>query len=577
MKERKLEENNININNVNNSNKTNRRSFIGKLAGFGLSAAAVSAFNIPKETFGQKTSRLNRIEVGNNVDPRVLRQRASLSLQIRRDAAERSYLTTDFRNHIRNGDEILYSNKTASFSKTLPHNSLGEVDLNTYKSYAEAVESGDSTAFENITLGGARKLANPQAAFSFVLDGADSFKYAAPAPPKFASEEAAAEIAETYWQSVTRDVAFSDYPTDPTIAEAVTDLNRFARFRGVTASTIFRGETPGDVTGPYISQFLYKPVPYSGTNISQTFKVPTAGQSFMTSYSEWLNIQNGANPTESVMFDPMQRCLRNGCDLGSFVHTDYSFQAYLNAALILLQYGKAALSVSNPYITSSTQGGFVQFGAPHILDMVSRAGLSALKAAWFNKWYMHRRLRPEAMAGRIHNHKTGAANYPINEKILNSPVLTKVFDQNGSYLLPMAYPEGSPTHPAYPAGHATIAGACITILKAFFNEDFVLPSPVVASTDGLSLEPYSGGNLTLGNELNKLAANISIGRDTAGVHWRSDGVEGMYLGEKVAIALLENCKETYNEIFTGFPIRKFDGTVVVVGEELTKKTFPKTF
>ena len=137
----------------------------------------------------------------------------------------------------------------------------------------------------------------------------------------------------------------------------------------------------------------------------------------------------------------------------------------------------------------------------------------------------------------------------------------------------MAYPEGSPTHPAYPAGHATIAGACVTILKAFFNEDYVLPNPVAPSADGTALETYSGGNLTVGNELNKLAANISIGRDTAGVHWRSDGIEGMNLGEKVAITMLENYKDTYNEVFAGFSIRKFDGTVVVVGEQPVKRNF----
>ena len=571
-----MKENNSNNGQILDPKKTNRRNFIGKVAGFGLSAAALSAVNFPLKTFGQKISKLDRnVGFGNSLDSSLLRRRALASYTVRQEAAERSYQTTSFSGHLKNGDEVLYSNKIASFSKTLPHNSLGEVDLNTYEIYAAAVESGDSSAFENITLGGARKLANPQAAFSFVLDGADSFKHSIPPPPTFSSEDEAAEIAEVYWQSITRDISFSDFATDSTIAEAVTDLNRFSRFNGVTAATLFRGETPGDLTGPYISQFLYKPIPYSGTDIEQSFRVPMPGQNFMTSYSEWLNIQNGANPTSSLTFDPTRRFIRNGRDLGAFVHTDYSFQAYLNAALILLKYGGGALNVSNPYITSSTQGGFVQFGPPHVLDMVSRAGLSALKAAWFQKWYMHRRLRPEMFAGRIHNHKTGSASYPINAKILNSPVLTKINNANGSYLLPMAYPEGSPTHPAYPAGHATIAGACVTILKAFFNEDYVLPNPVTASADGLSLEPYAGNNLTIGNELNKLAANISIGRDTAGVHWRSDGIQGLLLGEKVAISLLEDCKDTYNEIFTGFPIRKFDGTVVVVGAELTKKTFTR--
>jgi hypothetical protein len=76
--------------------------------------------------------------------------------------------------------------------------------------------------------------------------------------------------------------------------------------------------------------------------------------------------------------------------------------------------------------------------------------------------------------------------------LLNSQAVKEVFSTYGSYLLPMAYPEGCPTHPSYPAAHAVIAGACVTVLKAFFDEAFVIPNPVEASDDGLSLVPYSG-------------------------------------------------------------------------------------
>jgi membrane-associated phospholipid phosphatase len=128
----------------------------------------------------------------------------------------------------------------------------------------------------------------------------------------------------------------------------------------------------------------------------------------------------------------------------------------------------------------------------------------------------------------------------------------------------MSYPEGCPTHSAYPAGHAAIAGAGATILKAFFKESFEIPNPVAASSDGLSLLPYSGEPLTIGGELNKLAANISLGRDTAGVHWRSDGIEGMKLGEAVAISILRDYRATYNEKFCGFSFTKFDGTPITI-------------
>ncbi len=136
--------------------------------------------------------------------------------------------------------------------------------------------------------------------------------------------------------------------------------------------------------------------------------------------------------------------------------------------------------------------------------------------------------------------------------------------QFGNVLLPMAYPEGSPAHPAYPAGHAAISGACATVLKAFFNENFVIPSPVEANATGTALLPYSGPALTLGDEINKLAANISIGRDTAGVHYRSDGIQGMLAGEQVAIPLLQEYSMSYNETFNGFTFKRFNGTTALI-------------
>ena len=33
----------------------------------------------------------------------------------------------------------------------------------------------------------------------------------------------------------------------------------------------------------------------------------------------------------------------------------------------------------------------------------------------------------------------------------------------------MAFTAGSPAHPAYGAGHASVAGICTTVLKAFFR------------------------------------------------------------------------------------------------------------
>jgi len=192
---------------------------------------------------------------------------------------------------------------------------------------------------------------------------------------------------------------------------------------------------------------------------------------------------------------------------------------------------------------------------------------------------VHRRLRPEEYGGRIDNHLNNRRTYPLHPSILtslNTGALAPYFPEryaNGSFLLPQAYPEGSPTHPAYGAGHATISGACATILKAFFDESAPIESPLVANADGTSLVPYTGADaaqLTVGGELNKLAGNISLFRDAAGVHWRSDYTESLPLGEAVAIGLLQEMSLTFNEDDAFFQFTRFDGITVRISKGIVE-------
>ena len=111
----------------------------------------------------------------------------------------------------------------------------------------------------------------------------------------------------------------------------------------------------------------------------------------------------------------------------------------------------------------------------------------------------------------------------------------------------------------------------MTILKAWFKESTKLAdlgvTPVQPADDGLSFITYTGadaGELTVGGELNKIAANIALGRNIAGVHWRSDATESLKLGEQIAISILKEARSCYNEDFDGFTLTKFDGTVVTV-------------
>jgi hypothetical protein len=177
---------------------------------------------------------------------------------------------------------------------------------------------------------------------------------------------------------------------------------------------------------------------------------------------------------------------------------------------------------------------------------------------------VHRRLRPEEFGERVDRTLNGILSYPINDEVLDSQAVQATFDKFGTFFHAQAFPEGCPVHPSYGSGHATVAGACVTILKAMFDGSFVIPNPVMATADGLAIVPYDGPPLTVGGELDKLATNVAMGRNHAGVHWRSDAETAILLGESVAISILRDMRLTYNEDYTGLTFRKFDGTLITV-------------
>lgn len=496
-----------------------------------------------------------------------------------------------------NGDEERYPSRIGNFSKGLPHNDLGEVEPADYNALLAALRTGDFADFEALRVVGQLSILNPLGGLAFNLEGPDSPAPEVDPPPALASEEIAAQATELYWMAVTRDVPFADYDNDPLIAEAVADLGDFPGYTGpapVTPQNLFRVHYPGVLDGPMVSQFLLQPFLLDGIRIDGRTRVPlpvttAEGIDFLTFYDEWLCAQRGfpvednplgysVCPRGEQVFDPEPRFLRSVRDLGQNAGQDAIYSAYLRPPLIL--HGADALDLGNPYRESRTQNGFATFGLAHLLLLVGSVH-KAERHTWYQKWNVHRFLRPETFGGRVHNVRTGVADYPISQRLLDSPVLDRVFEYNrivnqrrgcgnadGSFLLPILFPDGGSTSPSFPAGHAVNAGACVTLLKAWFNEDLPFPNPVRASRDGLTVEPYEAGVdgpvLTVGGELNKLAHNLSFGRDMSGVHWRADDVQGNFQGEEVAISILREARPTYPEPFTAFTLRKFDGTRIAV-------------
>jgi membrane-associated phospholipid phosphatase len=567
-----------------------RREFIKNVGKITAAGIAVSSIGLTPLLQGCNDSADGQ-EFDCEIGPQTGSARADSAFQVRLNAAksERNIGTPD---HPCNGDESIYPNKIGNYTKGLVHNSIGEVDLDAYEAFIAALTTGKFEDFELLAVNGhlgcpdparQRRQVNPQAGYAFDLEGTDSHQLSMRAAPAFDSAEEAGEMAEIYWMALLRDVNFLNYNGNPIAQAAADDLSGFSDFRGpkengiVTTGTLFRDKYPGCTDGPYISQFLLKDCPFGSQFVDQRIQTTTAVD-FLTDFESWLDVQNGCQPLSGQTLGGLVFC-RNGRDLSQYVHIDALYQAYFVACLILLSNG-IPLNIGNPYGQTPDPGsgrplppgvpgaiaqvGFGTFGGPHILALLTEVSTRALKAVWYQKWLVHRRLRPEEFGGRVEVMRLGFADYPINGELFDSSVLGAVSDITGNYLLPVAFPEGSPMHTSYGSGHSTVAGACVTILKAWFDESAVITSPLVPSGDGITLVPYDGPPLTVGGELNKLASNVSQGRNIAGVHWRTDATEANLLGEAVAISILRDQKATYSEPFSGFTFTKFDGTTITV-------------
>jgi hypothetical protein len=490
--------------------------------------------------------------------------RCTLARQSRQEAAD-ALSRLSWPEHVNNGEEGDYP-FVANYSKGLPHDDVGEVEPAAYNALLRAITTQRAEDFERIPVM-ERKLVNPQSGLAFDLEGPDPQALAQPPAPRIDSARNSAEMVELYWMGLLRDVPFAEFETSSLAKRAAAELSKLSDYRAprqdrkVTPAVLFRGDTRGDVRGPYLSQFLLQDIQYGTLLIPQLHDTVQRGQDFMTDFDSWLGVQRGVSVPPIERDQQNRRYLQTPRDMANYVHFDALYEAYLNAALILLGRG-APPDNGNPYVHSANQEGFGTYGPPHLLSLVTEVATRALKAQWFQKWFVHRRLRPEAFGGRVHAHLAGLRDYSmINQEVLDSEALKRTNEKFGTFLLPQAFPEGSPLHPAYGSGHATVAGACVTVLKAWFDESWVLPDPVVPNAAGTELVPYTGPDadrLTVGGELDKVAANIAIARNMAGVHWRTDYSEAVRLGEAVAIGVLRDQVRVGHES-ASFGLTRFDG------------------
>jgi hypothetical protein len=573
-----------------------RRKFVR-----GAATVAAIAATVPLDPLFREKQMTARAATGSNSANNDAADRANDCFNYRKNMALANKVNIG--PQADNGDSVRFTDFSCSYSKGLLHDSLGIPNAAAITSLRNAFATRKASDFANIivgTPGGGpnSKLNGPQVALAFDLEGMDSHSTVIPAASSVASAQTAAEAVEHYWGSLLADVPFTYYATNPLVGQAVTDMNNMSFLSSaenkffaypVTRQNLFRGQFvtgDGNVKGPYVSQFMIQPTSFGSQRLSQQHKVflpvGSGGSDYMTSVGEYQLVQNGGDSGLPVTFDPTPRYLRNGRDLASYTRVDVLYQGYFVAFLVLAELG-AAPNPGNPYNGSLTQKAFATLGAPDAAATLAEMATRALKASWYHKWIKDLRLRPEEYGALVQARKTGAAPMPqaaaaLHSDVLNSAALSLTFAKYGTYLLPQAFPEGSPTHPCYPTGHGTVGGACITALKFFFSGGQKIRPLLLAagrevyepSFDGSSLNTYTGldrDDLDINGELNKLAYNVSFGHGIhAGIHFRSSTYWSILLGEQVALSVLQDRAKSYNEPFT-ITIRKFDGTNATISNQ----------
>ncbi len=537
---------------------------------------------------------------GRPADESARQRRRRRAVRLRRGSIEANLLDRPVHDHPTNDDGTRFGrerNYFAVYSKGLPHDRHGEVDPDAFEALREAVETENGGDFDAIPQAGERPLTNPEAAVSYNPMGIDPNDVCAPAAPACDSPRTAAETVELYWMALLRDVPFREYGSDDLVSAATDELAGLTDLAAPTApGAVFRGTVPGARRGPHVSQFLYKDFERGVRRRDQLLRVLDPGVDYLTDYDEWLAVQNGQVPNGGINrtlpggpssadagIRTDERYIVTGRDLATFVLENTSEQPYVNAALILqngeeVTRGGLPLDEGMP-VGGNVPAGFVDYSRSGYQSLVAGIVQAHKHAAWYHKWRVHRRLRPEEYGGRLYHvledtvvdGQSAVDRYPIDDQLTDSRAVERSRDRFDTPLLPQAYPEGSPTHPSYPGGHAVSAGSCTTVLKAYFDEDAVIQTPVRPAADGdgryTELEPIDA-ELTVGGELNKLAANMSHARSWAGIHYRSDSTAGLRIGERVATSVLRDRLRHRSADAYGsrgsFTFTTFDGATVRV-------------
>jgi hypothetical protein len=364
-----IAEANLRSSQFSESHRPTRRKFISQvgaaLAGGAVLGKTTKALAETQPLAGTENSNDGRIQQFYNI--RVARARAEAAIPVPP--------------HTTNGDEQRYPDKSGTYSKGILQDGIGLVNLEAFRSFRRAIDTGTFEAFESVITGGPRTQNGPLGARAFPLEGSDNTQFGnaaspanqirqivVPPAPAAASEAYGTELIEMYWASLLRDVAFTDYSSNSTAAQAAAELSSQRSYRGprdaagnVTPDLLFRGTFPGDTVGPYVSQFLLQPTYMGVQPMSQQLVTTVPDLDYMTDPVTFQQVQNGIDTGQTVQFDPQARYLRDGRGLCAYTHVDVLFQAYFTALLVMGTMG-VPINPGSPYVHATKQNGFGTFG-----------------------------------------------------------------------------------------------------------------------------------------------------------------------------------------------------------------------
>jgi hypothetical protein len=459
----------------------------------------------------------------------------------------------------------------------------------------EARSKATTQAVDSIPLSGGatRKIRNILVGHNYNLIGTD------PSPtlnvivkPAIDSNESAFEMAEVYSKSLLRDASFWDIEQglNTTANTHITNLNAFPSKSIapvdtglITAPLLHRDSLPGCDLGPYVSQVFYS---FTYFNPIRLESVPPSFRGYndntgSQTLATWLQIQNGEEPT-TTQFGGSPLFIFSARQLMTLAFQESPAQTMAWLTDWIIQ------TLPLQFIGSDNNDAYISGGIQSLHSSIQGVITACASTSAHHKWGVNMGLRPEVLAQRYHYAETLNGNNALFDDVPGfqfikdrvngemAPFISEVQTQSGSTaLLRTVRGNSSPMDPSLPSLWSVVAGACITIYKAYvdchdqFDVELAWPNSIAHSTDGSGVGSYTGSlptSPTINGELNKLASNLGQAQCWLGEAFRSD--LAYELGEAIAIRYLEDTiksfHESYDGVFEGFKLTKFDESFVII-------------